>query len=363
MIGDAVGEQFMSGMSRFWGVAVANFQRGNVARAVEVLRDLRAEADAVGDVPHGLMCRIALAHALTSLGEIAEARCQANEAVEASAGLGPYMEIWANAPVAQAALAAGDLSAAVEAGNVAWERIAAQPELAIANVTPMVELAFVRGDLTGARKLIDDAVAAMAGWHLTKALITRAHVAVALSDLTQAERDCHEALSVAAGVQALQAVPDALEILAEIGSATGDHREAVRFAGAADRIRQLQGGTVRLAIYEPAYAAAISTLRDAMGEDDFEAAWAEGAALSLEEAIAYAQRGRGERKRPSTGWDSLTPTELDVVKLVSEGLGNKDIAARLFVSHRTVQTHLTHVYSKLSVTSRVQLAQEAARQR
>lgn len=83
--------------------------------------------------------------------------------------------------------------------------------------------------------------------------------------------------------------------------------------------------------------------------------------MSAEEAIAYAQRGRGERKRPSTGWASLTPTELDVVRLVSEGLGNKDIAARLFMSHRTVQTHLTHVYNKLGLTSRVQLAQEAAR--
>ena len=77
------------------------------------------------------------------------------------------------------------------------------------------------------------------------------------------------------------------------------------------------------------------------------------------EAIAYAQRGRGERKRPSSGWASLTPAELDVVRLVSEGLGNKDIAARLFVSPRTVQSHLTRVYTKLGLTSRVQLAQEA----
>ena len=77
-----------------------------------------------------------------------------------------------------------------------------------------------------------------------------------------------------------------------------------------------------------------------MGEKD---AWAEGAALSVEEAIAYTQRGRGERKRAATGWGALTPAERDVVRLVSEGLGNKDIATRLFVSPRTVQTHLTHV--------------------
>jgi DNA-binding CsgD family transcriptional regulator len=105
----------------------------------------------------------------------------------------------------------------------------------------------------------------------------------------------------------------------------------------------------------------VAALRDAMGEKDYGAAWAEGAALSTEEAIAYAQRGRGERKRPASGWASLTPAELDVVRLVSEGLPNSDIATRLFVSPRTVQSHLTHVYTKLGLTSRVQLVQEAAR--
>jgi DNA-binding CsgD family transcriptional regulator len=98
-----------------------------------------------------------------------------------------------------------------------------------------------------------------------------------------------------------------------------------------------------------------------MGAEDFEAGWAEGAALSTEEAIAYAQRGRGERKRPASGWASLTPAERDVVRLVSDGLANKDVAARLFISARTVETHLTHVYTKLGLASRVQLVQEAAR--
>jgi DNA-binding CsgD family transcriptional regulator len=105
----------------------------------------------------------------------------------------------------------------------------------------------------------------------------------------------------------------------------------------------------------------VAALRDAMEANDFDAAWAEGAALSTEEAIAYAPRGRGERKRPATGWESLTPAEHEVVRLVCDGLATKDIATRLFVSPRTVHTHLSHVYTKLGIGSRVQLVQEAAR--
>jgi DNA-binding CsgD family transcriptional regulator len=118
---------------------------------------------------------------------------------------------------------------------------------------------------------------------------------------------------------------------------------------------------VRFRIHEAAYQDSVRLLRDAMEDNAFDAAWAEGAALTVDEVIAYAQRGRGQRKRPSSGWQSLTPAERDVARLVCEGLANKDIATRLFVSPRTVQAHLTHVYTKLGIASRVQLVQEAAR--
>jgi DNA-binding CsgD family transcriptional regulator len=118
---------------------------------------------------------------------------------------------------------------------------------------------------------------------------------------------------------------------------------------------------VRFTVLDADIDARITALRNCLGDNDFDAAWAEGAALPPEEAIAYAQRGRGERRRASSGWAALTRAELDVVKLVGEGLCNRDAATRLFISPRTVQAHLTHIYTKLGLTSRVQLAQEAAR--
>jgi DNA-binding CsgD family transcriptional regulator len=70
---------------------------------------------------------------------------------------------------------------------------------------------------------------------------------------------------------------------------------------------------------------------------------------------------RGRRQRPTVGWDSLTKSEMDVVRLVATGLRNADVADRLFISPRTVQTHLSHVFAKLGISSRAELVAEATR--
>ena len=110
----------------------------------------------------------------------------------------------------------------------------------------------------------------------------------------------HDALTCAAEVEAYLRISDTLECLVTLADDSGSHGEAARLFGAAQAIRQ-RIGVVRFQIYEAGYQASLTALRDAMGDKDFDAAWAEGAALSTEEAIAYAQRGRGERKRPAGG--------------------------------------------------------------
>jgi DNA-binding CsgD family transcriptional regulator len=94
-----------------------------------------------------------------------------------------------------------------------------------------------------------------------------------------------------------------------------------------------------------------------------------GASLNLSRAVA-ALRGMGTRRRrrrarrrPLRGWESLTPTELEVVRLVTQGLTNVEIGQRLFISRRTVETHLSHIFGKLGVSSRGQLAAQASRTR
>ena len=80
--------------------------------------------------------------------------------------------------------------------------------------------------------------------------------------------------------------------------------------------------------------------------------------------LAGVRRGiRGPRNRAQFGWQSLTATELTVSGLVADGLSNPQIGERLFVSRRTVQTHLAHVFAKLDLTSRAQLAAEVTRRR
>jgi DNA-binding CsgD family transcriptional regulator len=259
--------------------------------------------------------------------------------------------------LACAALAAGDAEAASNASQAACDRTDRLDF--VRRVGFIAESALACGDLDTAQHWADQCIS-IPGWYKTRALMTRARVSLIRGELEPAERDIHQALAIAADYAAFLGISDMFECLSALAHRGESHREAGRLLGAAHAIRQRRGET-RFKVYDAWCDDLAAGIREALGEDDFRAAWGEGAALSIEDAIAYAQRGRGERKRPSSGWASLTPTELDVARLLSEGLTNKEIATRLFVSPRTVQTHLTHVYTKLGLNSRVQLAQEAAR--
>jgi len=358
-LADAIGDRYSSRRCRF-SLGTAQMWKGDLVGAATQFSVVAAEAEAAHDEIRRVHSLAYQGVALAWQGDTGAARTAADAAVESAAELAAMSAGIAYTAFATVALAAGDAATAQDASEAAWPHLSALPAAAGMQRVDAAQAALAGGDHVAARRSADDAVSTTTGGWLMLALSTRARAAIALGEPEQAERDAHDALAIAASMQAYLGISEILECLATLADEAGSHREAARLFGAAAAIRERMGA-VRFKVYDAGYEASVAGLRDALGDQDFESAWAEGAALSTEEAIAHAQRGRGERKRPTSGWASLTPAERDVVRLVSEGLGNNDIATRLFVSPRTVQTHLTHVYTKLGLTSRVQLVQEAAR--
>ena len=158
-----------------------------------------------------------------------------------------------------------------------------------------------------------------------------------------AQRHWHDLLAVSSEHGFGLLWVDALEGLAICAARAGATDEAARLVGAAESARNDRGYQYRyphLAELPP-------------GSD-------EGRALSLEEATAYARRSRGERTRPVSGWAALTPTEAEVARAVADGLTNKQAAEQLFISVPTVKTHLRHIFAKLGIDNRSQLAAEVS---
>jgi predicted ATPase/class 3 adenylate cyclase/DNA-binding CsgD family transcriptional regulator len=356
-IAEAIGDRFNARYCR-WAVGCAQIFRGDLAGAIAQFDQVIAEATAAHD---GLLRAIGFntqVPAYVYHGDAGLARAAADMALQDSTQLGGFHHGFAHSLIAGSCLAAGDAAAAWDASEAALQRVSAQPLVSVLVFIWSAQAALACGDVATARSRADEAVSVGKGGYLSMAMTVRARVKIAQGQAEEAERDSYEALGIAESNGARLCVPDIFDCLASLACSAADDREAARLFGATESIRR-QMDIARLKVYDAGYEAAVANLCQALGDDNFEAAWAEGAALTVDEAIAYVQRGRGQRKRPSSGWASLTPTELDVARLVGEGLGNKEIGAKLLISPRTVETHLTHVYTKLGLTSRVQLAQQA----
>ena len=187
----------------------------------------------------------------------------------------------------------------------------------------------------------------------------RAVLAAADGDDARAEDLAHELLSFAAPEGMLAAVIITIETLAAITPAGAEDR-SIRLAASAAQLRDEIGYRLELPVIRRRLDQRLIDARVALG-DVFETAWSEGAALTWEEGVAYAQRMRGARRRPTHGWDSLTPTEQDIVALVTEGLTNPQIAERMFIETSTVKSHVHHIFTKLGISTRSELAGTASR--
>jgi predicted ATPase/DNA-binding NarL/FixJ family response regulator len=203
-----------------------------------------------------------------------------------------------------------------------------------------------------------DAAGALGSAHAGSCRAVLARIGAARGDDPAAvETLAHAGLAEIEDARLWADVPDALTVLGAAALDTDRVEEGTRLLAAAHGIRHRSGRV------DPAAATAEADRHRATAllGDRFDDVWATGAALDAPQAVAYARRARGPRRRPRSGWDSLTPTELDVARLVAAGHANPDIAERLFVSRSTVKTHLVHTYAKLGLASRAELAAAAVR--
>jgi len=105
-----------------------------------------------------------------------------------------------------------------------------------------------------------------------------------------------------------------------------------------------------------------------LGDRRFEAAFRRGMDLSVDDAVAFALGEDGAAGSAALGEPEaarttpLTPREQEVAELVGAGLSNREIATRLVISPRTVESHVQHVLQKFGFTSRAQVATWAAQQ-
>ncbi len=358
-IADAIGDRFVALVCGVWH-GFGLLWQGQVVDAITRFQSVVAESDSRRDPAARVVGLLSLGQALAYRGDIATARAVVDEAVAAAAEFGEVYAGTSHAAVTYVALAAADIGTAASAAAAAWRYLRAQPDLAAMYGALMAQAALAHGDVAAAREFAGDAASSATGWHRMVALIARARTALAQGEFRDAERDAQAALACGASTKAYLCIADAIECSAIVAVELGDHLLAARLGAAAESARK-QTGESRFQTFQPGYSSFLDALRGAMGEEELASAWADGAKLTIEETITYARRRRGARKRPFSGWAALTPTEREVVRLVGRGLSNSEIANKLFVSPRTVETHLTHAYAKLGAKSRIQLAQEASR--
>jgi predicted ATPase/DNA-binding CsgD family transcriptional regulator len=192
---------------------------------------------------------------------------------------------------------------------------------------------------------------------LARARIGLGRIALRENDADAAQRNGHSALAALVSGSYWRWVPAALDLLAAV---VETHPESIRLYACAQKLRE-DIGLVTPPDERRALDGQLDQLREAVGPDAFDLAWTEGMMLSRDDAIAYAQRTRGKRKRPTSGWASLTPAEEQVTALAAEGLSNVEIGRRLFITPGTAKTHLSHIYAKLGLANRAELAAAAAR--
>jgi non-specific serine/threonine protein kinase len=202
-------------------------------------------------------------------------------------------------------------------------------------------------------------------------LVTLASIALGQGDHDRATALLRENLILAHAVGNKMPIAMGIDELACVAAEEGHGQRAVRLFGAAETIWESLAATL-LPWFRGDYERGLAAARLQLGEATFAAAWETGRAMPLSQAFEYALGAEtsaaptgaaatptaAARLRRAAGWgaDALTPREREVAALVAQGHANRQIAALLVMSKRTVEWHVGKLLARLELQSRAQLA-------
>jgi non-specific serine/threonine protein kinase len=263
----------------------------------------------------------------------------------------------------------GDLPAAqaeFEAALAVDERAGFSDPTALVTYSRLASVCLLTLELDRAVKLCQECIRRCdelgEQWARGTALWTRGAARWLSGDNAAAAEDVLACLRIKEDLDDLHTIAMCFDLLSVLLVATNDFDRTTVLHGASERLWTLLSAPVLMG---PAYAeirkSGADTARDALGEGRFDALLAYGHAVPLSVALAVA---RGEvpgappdgAGAPSPGAKALTRREKEIAGLVADGLGNREIAERLYLSKRTVDSHLEHIFTKLGFGSRTQLA-------
>ena len=221
------------------------------------------------------------------------------------------------------------------------------------------------GELEAARPLLEDSLAlgkkAGVETDTVDLCLGLARLLAAQGKVTAAQRLCKESLTLLLESHVYKDdMAASLECLAALEVGQGKPGQAARLWGAAEALREAIGAP-RHPVYRASYEHALAHARTALDEQAFRAAWAEGRSTTPEQIFTIQELDTpgvspispSSATQPAVPAQALlTKREREVLRLLTEGLTNPQIAERLVVSVPTVSTHVASIFNKLGVTSR-----------
>ena len=314
-----------------------------------------------------------LAHALTTLGQVAlfqgnpiAARELAGEGARLFQEVG---EAWGTAlallHLGRAAVETGDFAAArsLLEESAALFRVSGDRQRLALPVDLLGMVALRQGDYGAARLQFEEALAVAQEMEdaqfMADALLHLGAVAWRRGDARESAALYQQSLALYQGQGYKDGISESLSGLAEVAVLSGQPEQAARLCGAVEALREASHSKLS-PLRHAAYDRLVRDIRTRLADARFTEAFAEGRAMELSLAIAFARAlAPSPPLSPRTALQhagGLTAREREVARLVAQGKSNRAIADELVVGVSTVEAHLTHIFSKLEVSSRAQLA-------